>query len=82
MTSDADRAALAAELRALLGLAAPPIGIAFRDAPETAGVDPVGLPHPAPTEDGRTGAGLRFLRVMDAGRGPRLLDGRGRSRQL
>ena len=51
-----DRAALAAELAALLNLAAPPIGIAFRDTEETPGVDPVAMPHPEPTADGRTGA--------------------------
>lgn len=51
-----ERAALAAELRSLLSLAAPPIGIAFRDARETPGVSPVAAPHPEPSEDGRTGA--------------------------
>ena len=53
---DQNHAALAAELSALLRLGAPPIGIAFRDAPATPGVAAIGAPHPAPTEDGRTGA--------------------------
>lgn len=53
---DQDRAALAAELTALLNLAVPPIGIAFRDSAETPGVEPIARPHPEPTEDGRTGA--------------------------
>jgi uncharacterized protein (DUF169 family) len=53
---DRDRVALATELTALLNLAVPPIGIAFRAAAETPGVEPVRRPHPAPTEDGRTGA--------------------------
>jgi uncharacterized protein (DUF169 family) len=53
---DRDTATLAAELTALLRLAAPPVGIAFRETEATPGVAPVGLPHPAPTEDGRTGA--------------------------
>jgi uncharacterized protein (DUF169 family) len=51
-----DHAALAAELTDLLRLAHPPVGIAFRAADATPGVDPVGLPRPAPTADGRTGA--------------------------
>jgi uncharacterized protein (DUF169 family) len=51
-----DHAALAAELVDLLRLAVPPVGIAFRDAAETPDVAPVGRAHPAPTEDGRTGA--------------------------
>jgi uncharacterized protein (DUF169 family) len=51
-----DTATLAAELRELLSLAAPPIGIAFCDAGDTPGAPPIGAPHPAPTEDGRTGA--------------------------
>ena len=51
-----DHAALGAELSALLKLAAPPIGIAFRDSAETPGVAPIGGSRPAPTEDGRTGA--------------------------
>jgi uncharacterized protein (DUF169 family) len=51
-----DHAALAAELGALLRLAAPPVGIAFRAADATPGVPPVGGTRPAPTEDGRTGA--------------------------
>jgi uncharacterized protein (DUF169 family) len=54
--TDQDRAALAAELTELLRLAAPPVGIAFRAAEATPGVTPIGLPRPAPTEDGRTGA--------------------------
>lgn len=53
---DHSTAALAAELSAILRLAAPPVGIAFRESEETPGVDPIGLPRPAPTEDGRTGA--------------------------
>ncbi len=53
---DQDHAALGAELAALLRLAVPPIGIAFRDEAETPGVAPIGVAHPAPTEDGRTGA--------------------------
>jgi uncharacterized protein (DUF169 family) len=51
-----DHAALGAELSALLRLGVPPIGIAFRDEPETPGVAPVGGARPAPTADGRTGA--------------------------
>lgn len=51
-----DRAALAAELAEYLGLAVLPIGIAFRQPTDTPGIAPVGLAHPAPTEDGRTGA--------------------------
>jgi uncharacterized protein (DUF169 family) len=54
--ADGDLAALGAELGRLLHLAAKPIGIAFRAEAETPGVAPVGLPRPAPTEDGRTGA--------------------------
>jgi uncharacterized protein (DUF169 family) len=54
--SEPDKATLASELSRLLSLAAPPIGIAFRDSEETPGVEPIGAPHPAPTEDGRTGA--------------------------
>jgi hypothetical protein len=53
---DQDTASLAAELRQLLSLAAPPIGIAFRDTAETPGAARIDLPHPPPTEDGRTGA--------------------------
>jgi uncharacterized protein (DUF169 family) len=53
---DQDTAALAAELGALLRLAVPPIGIAFRAEPATPGVPPIGRPHPAPAADGRTGA--------------------------
>jgi uncharacterized protein (DUF169 family) len=53
---DGDRAALAAELSALLALAAPPVGIAFRAEGATPGAEPIGAPRPAPTEDGRTGA--------------------------
>ena len=45
--TDPDNAALAAELSALLRLAAPPVGIAFRDEAETPGVAPVGVPRPA-----------------------------------
>ena len=51
-----DTATLAAELTQLLRLAAPPVGIAFRAETATPGVAPVGLPRPAPTADGRTGA--------------------------
>jgi uncharacterized protein (DUF169 family) len=51
-----DHAALAAELTGLLRLAAPPIGIAFRDAADTAGVERIDGTHPEPAEDGRTGA--------------------------
>lgn len=53
---DRNRAELSAELTELLGLAVPPIGIAFRRSSETPDIPPVGLAHPAPTEDGRTGA--------------------------
>jgi uncharacterized protein (DUF169 family) len=53
---DQDTASLAAELRQLLSLASPPIGIAFRDTAETPGAARIDLPHPPPTEDGRTGA--------------------------
>ena len=53
---DGDRAALSAELMKLLNLAAPPVGIAFREETETPGIDPIGTPRPEPTEDGRTGA--------------------------
>lgn len=51
-----DHVALATELKDLLSLAVPPIGIAFRATEENPGIDPVGLPRPRPTEDGRTGA--------------------------
>ena len=51
-----DHAALAAQLSALLRLAVPPIGIAFRGESETPGVAAVGGTRPAPSEDGRTGA--------------------------
>jgi uncharacterized protein (DUF169 family) len=53
---DRDHAALAAELVGILNLGVPPIGIAFRDATDTPGVEPVGRTHPEPAEDGRTGA--------------------------
>lgn len=53
---DQDYAALAAELRDLLRLAVPPIGIAFREAADTPGAARIGGPRPEPTEDGRTGA--------------------------
>ena len=48
-------AALDRELRALLGLAIPPIAIAFVTAPPPDLPPPEGA-HPAPTSDGRTGA--------------------------
>jgi uncharacterized protein (DUF169 family) len=53
---DANHAALGAELASLLRLAAPPIGISFRDEAETPGAARVDAPRPAPTPDGRTGA--------------------------
>lgn len=53
---DHDTAALAAELRELLSLATPPVGIAFRDSAGIPGVARIEARHPAPTEDGRTGA--------------------------
>jgi uncharacterized protein (DUF169 family) len=43
------------DLRALLGLAVPPIAIAFVEAPPPDLPRPAGA-HPAPTPDGRTGA--------------------------
>lgn len=49
-------AALSDEVSRLLRLAAPPIGIAFRDSTDATGAAPVGVAHPAPTADGRTGA--------------------------
>ena len=51
-----DHAALGAELSALLKLAAPPIGIAFRETAETPGVARIDGARPEPTADGRTGA--------------------------
>jgi len=45
---------LSAELTSLLGLAAPPIGITFSDAPPE-GVAAYDAPMPEPTPDGRTG---------------------------
>lgn len=53
---DQTTAALAGELKDLLRLAVPPIGIAFRDTTDTPGVGRIEAAHPAPTEDGRTGA--------------------------
>ncbi|MCB1883001.1 MAG: DUF169 domain-containing protein [Geminicoccaceae bacterium] len=52
---DQDYAALAAELRDLLRLAAPPVGIAFCGEADTPGVERFDAPRPAPAEDGRTG---------------------------
>jgi uncharacterized protein (DUF169 family) len=49
-----DCATLDQELRALLGLAVPPIAIAFVEAPPPDLPRPAGAP-PAPTPDGRTG---------------------------
>jgi uncharacterized protein (DUF169 family) len=51
-----DTATLAAELRELLHLSSPPVGIAFRNTADTPGIEPIGASHPTPAEDGRTGA--------------------------
>jgi len=49
-------AAFSEAVSSLLRLAVPPIGIAFRDSTDTTDTPPVGVAHPAPTVDGRTGA--------------------------
>ncbi|WP_159586812.1 DUF169 domain-containing protein [Chelativorans xinjiangense] len=49
-------AALSGEFSSLLRLAAPPIGIAFRDVADIPDAAPIGGSYPASTEDGRTGA--------------------------
>ncbi|WP_081718494.1 DUF169 domain-containing protein [Lutibaculum baratangense] len=54
--SNATTVALADQLKELLRLAVPPVGIAFRSESDTDGIEQVGGVHPAPTEDGRTGA--------------------------
>jgi uncharacterized protein (DUF169 family) len=53
---DRNHAALADELRDLLRLKVPPVGIAFRDSVETPGIEPIGGARPEPSADGRTGA--------------------------
>jgi uncharacterized protein (DUF169 family) len=53
-TTTRDWGALAEELASSLHLAAPPIGIAFHDAPPE-GVDPFDAPMSAPAPDGRQG---------------------------
>ena len=75
-------AALAAELSALLRLAVPPIGIAFRDETETPGVAPVGAAAPGADRgrpDRRRRRAVRLLVPRDR---PGLLHRRGRPRQL
>ena len=77
-----DHAALGAELSALLKLAAPPIGIAFRETAETPGVAPVGR-RAAGADRGRAhrrGAGA--LRLLVPGDRPGVLHRRRRPRQL
>lgn len=49
-------AALSEEVSSLLRLSVPPIGMAFRDSADTPGAVPIGIEHPEPTVDGRTGA--------------------------
>ena len=77
-----DHAALAAELSALLRLAVPPVGIAFRDSADTPGVAPIGGAAAGADRGRPHRRGRRALRLLVPRRRAGVLDRRRGPRQL